>query len=134
MVMTKSSIEQAKSLQDEIVEMRRHLHSQPELSFHEHQTASLAADKLDSLGYKVTRGVGKTGVIADIGSGTRIAIRADMDALPITEANNKAYVSQNSGVMHACGHDAHVACALAAAKIISGGKGELGGGIRMLMQ
>lgn len=132
--MTQSSVEQAKSLQDEIVEMRRHLHEQPELSFHEHKTAGLMADRLGTLGYKVTTGVGKTGVIADIGSGTRIAIRADMDALPIVESNKKAYVSQNSGIMHACGHDAHMACALAAAKILSGVKGDLGGGIRMLMQ
>jgi len=129
-----SVLDQAKKLQPEIVDLRRHLHSEPELSFYEHKTAELAANKLDGLGYKVKRGVGKTGVTADIGTGTTVAIRADMDGLPIDEATQKAYSSKNKGVMHACGHDAHVSCALAAAKILSGEKQELNGRIRMLMQ
>jgi amidohydrolase len=129
-----SVLEQAKKLQPEIVDLRRHLHSEPELSFYEHKTAELAANKLDGLGYKVKRGVGKTGVTADIGTGTTVAIRADMDGLPIDEATQKSYSSKNKGVMHACGHDAHVSCALAAAKILSGEKQELNGRIRMLMQ
>jgi amidohydrolase len=125
---------QAGQLQDEIVKLRRHLHSEPELSFHEHKTAKLAADQLSTLGYKVKEKIGKTGVIADIGAGTRIAIRADMDGLPIQETNEQPYRSKNAGVMHACGHDAHVSCGLAAAKILAGRPGELGGSIRMLMQ
>jgi amidohydrolase len=129
-----SVLDQAKKLQTEIVDLRRHLHSEPELSFYEHKTADLAAKKLDGLGYKVKRGVGKTGVTADLGTGTTVAIRADMDGLPIDEANQKGYASKNKGVMHACGHDAHVSCALAAAKILSGEKQELNGRIRMLMQ
>lgn len=127
-------LEQAKELQDEIVELRRHLHSEPELSFHESKTSELAANKLDSLGYKIKRGVGKTGVIGDIGKGTMVAIRADMDGLPIDEANKKSYTSKNKGVMHACGHDAHVSCGLAAAKILSKEGSDLGGAIRMVMQ
>lgn len=130
-----TTLEQAKELQREIVKLRRHLHSEPELSFHEHKTADLAADKLATLGYAVKRGVGKTGLYGDIGKGTRVAIRADMDGLPIDEANeDKSYRSKNRGVMHACGHDAHVSCALAAAKILAGRASELGGSIRMLMQ
>ena len=129
-----SVLEQAKNLQNEIVELRRHLHSEPELSFHETKTAELSANKLEGLGYKIKRGAGKTGVIADIGKGTMVAIRADMDGLPIDEANQKAYTSKNKGVMHACGHDAHVSCGLAAAKILAKESPDLGGSIRMVMQ
>lgn len=127
-----SSLEKAKSLQAQIVDLRRHLHAHPELSFHEFETAKLAADKLEKLGYAVKRGVGKTGVTADMGKGTTIAIRADMDGLPIAEANQKAYQSKNEGVMHACGHDAHVSVGLAAAEILA--TDELTGKIRMVMQ
>jgi amidohydrolase len=129
-----SVLDQAKKLQDEIVDLRRHLHSEPELSFYEQKTADLAANKLDGLGFAVKRGVGKTGVTADIGKGTMVAIRADMDGLPIDEANQKGYASKNKGVMHACGHDAHVSCALAAAKILAKESPDLKGRIRMLMQ
>jgi amidohydrolase len=125
-------IDSARKLQNEIVELRRHIHQNPELSFLENQTARLAADKLQELGFKVREQVGKTGVTADIGKGTMIAIRADMDGLPIEETNQVSYCSKNKGVMHACGHDAHVSCALAAAKILSAEK--LDGAIRMLMQ
>lgn len=128
------TLQQAKELQNEIVDLRRHLHSEPELSFHETKTAALAADKLSTLGYNIKRGVGKTGLYGDMGTGTRIAVRADMDGLPIQETNPTAYCSKNANVMHACGHDAHVSCALAAAKILAGAGKELGGGIRMLMQ
>jgi len=134
MTTTTSPLEQAKQLQKEIVDLRRHLHSHPELSFHEHETAKLAGEKLSALGFQVKRDVGKTGLFADMGKGTKIAIRADMDGLPIDETNPTAYKSKNPGVMHACGHDAHVSCALAAAKILSGSASELKGSIRMLMQ
>lgn len=132
MPMTMTSLDQAKELQKEIVDLRRHLHEHPELSFQETETAKLAADRLKELGFAVKTGVGKTGVIGDIGSGKTVAIRADMDGLPIEEAHNRNYHSKNAGVMHACGHDAHVSCALAAAKILS--KKDLGGRLRMLMQ
>jgi len=134
MTTTTTALEQAKQLEQEIIELRRHLHEQPELSFHEHKTADLAAEKLTGLGYTVKRQVGKTGLFGDIGQGTCVAIRADMDALPIQETNEKSYRSKNEGVMHACGHDAHVSCALAAAKILAGNARDLKGGIRMLLQ
>src|ERR1700677_1612844 len=104
---TTCALTQAKELQKEIVELRRHLHSEPELSFDEHKTADLAAEKLSGLGFQVKRKKGKTGLYGDLGKGTRIAIRADMDGLPIQETNETAFRSKNAGVMHACGHDAH---------------------------
>src|SRR5262249_49942116 len=112
---TTNFLDRARLLQDEIVTLRRHIHEHPELSFQEFETSKLCADKLDQLGYKVRTGVGKTGVIADLGTGVTVGIRADMDGLPIEESKDKSYHSKNAGVMHACGHDAHVSCALAAA-------------------
>jgi amidohydrolase len=134
--MTKSLdvVDKAKKLQSEIVELRRHLHQNPELSFHEFETAKLTAQKLEAAEFRVKKGVGKTGVIGDLGEGPVIAIRADMDALPIAEKNNTAYTSKHAGVMHACGHDAHVACAMATAKILAASGARLNGSIRMLMQ
>lgn len=128
-------LEKAKKMQPQIVELRRYLHAHPELSFHEFETAKLSAEKLAQLGYSVKTGVGKTGVVGDFGkndSGVTIAVRADMDGLPIEETNKASYLSKNKGVMHACGHDAHVSCGLAAAEILTGE--EVGGRIRMLMQ
>jgi amidohydrolase len=126
-------LDQARQLQTEIVSVRRHIHAHPELSFEEKETAAFAADKLKALGFAVKTGVGKTGVVAELGSGQRtVAIRADMDGLPIAESNKVEYRSRNEGVMHACGHDAHVSCALAAAKILAAEK--LPARLRMLMQ
>lgn len=127
-------VARAKELQPDIVKLRRHLHQHPELSFHEFETAKLAADQLDKLGYKVKKGIGKTGVIADIGKGPLLAIRADMDGLPIDEKSVTAYTSKNPNVMHACGHDAHVSCAIATANILTKQMDGIPGGIRMLMQ
>jgi amidohydrolase len=132
-------LDKARQLQHEIIGLRRHIHQYPELGFQEHNTAQLAADRLKELGFQVRSGVGKTGVVADLGSGKdgkhehnrTIAIRADMDALPINEAASP-YRSKHDGIMHACGHDAHVACALGAAKIIS--NLDFPGRVRMLMQ
>ncbi len=131
---TSDVIDQAKKLQPEIVELRRYLHQYPELSFQEHETAKLAAEKLEGAGFRVKRAVGKTGVTADIGNGPTVAIRADMDALPIEEKNQTAYRSKITNVMHACGHDAHVACGIATAKILASQKSKLKGAVRMLMQ
>lgn len=127
------TLKQARELQQEIVELRRTLHAHPELSYREIQTSRLAADKLTDLGFEVRTGIAKTGVIADKGTGSpTIAIRADMDALPLTEENDLPFKSQTEGVMHACGHDAHVSCALAAAKILA--QDTLPGRLRMIMQ
>lgn len=122
----------ARKLQPDIVSNRRQIHARPELSFHEHQTAAFAADRLEQLGFKTTRGVGGTGVVADFGEGKTVLIRSDMDALPGFEANRCDYVSQVDGAMHACGHDAHVACVLAAAEILTAIQPP--GRVRILMQ
>lgn len=130
---TKSTVvENARDLLPEIIKDRRYLHENPELSFAEFETAGFAAKRLAELGFDVKEKVGKTGVTADIGSGKTIAIRADMDALPIEEANKTVYKSKNHGVMHACGHDAHVGIAMACAKLLAKDKPQ--GRIRMLMQ
>ena len=126
-------LKQAHAISEEIIEWRRDFHAHPELGFDVHRTASIVADELEKMGYRVRRGVGKTGVVADIGEGGKtVAIRADMDALPILEQNEAEYVSQNPGKMHACGHDSHTAMALGAAMILA--KEKLPGRIRFLFQ
>lgn len=103
----------------EAVAWRHHLHKHPELAYRERQTADFVAAQLERFGLTVHRGLGGTGVIGTLTRGTSrrtIAIRADMDALPMDEKNNLPYASSHAGVMHACGHDGHVAIALAAAR------------------
>ena len=95
-----------------IISTRRDIHQHPELAFNEHRTAKLVAERLKSLGIEVQTGIGKTGVVGSLRgkyNGKTIALRADMDALPIQETGNLAYKSQNDGIMHACGHDGHTA-------------------------
>ncbi len=131
---TMSLLDQSKELQAEIIEVRRHLHQYPELSFEEVETSKLAAERLKELGYAIKTGIAGTGITADIGSGARtIAIRADMDALPVEEAKDRPYRSKREGVMHACGHDAHVSSALAAAKLLAREE-TLPGRVRIIMQ
>ncbi len=123
----------AKALQKQMSAWRRDIHSYPELSFQEHRTAETIATILQEMGYRVQPGVGKTGVVAELGAGHPVvAIRADMDALPIKEANKVPYKSKNKGVMHACGHDVHVAIALGTAQMLTEEK--LSGTIRFLFQ
>ena len=121
-------------LQEELIEWRRDFHMHPELGFKEIRTSSLVAQELEKLGYRVRRNIGRTGVMAEIGSpdGPCIAIRADMDALPILEANDVPYRSQVDGNMHACGHDAHTAMALGAATLLA--RRALPGRVRFLFQ
>jgi len=113
-------LSKAQNIADEIIRLRRDIHQHPELSFQEFRTAALVADTLQEIGIDVQTGVGRTGVIGRIGSGDgpTIAIRADMDALPIVEKNDVAYCSQNEGVMHACGHDSHTAMLLGVAHLL----------------
>ncbi len=127
-------LKQSYRIQEEIIEWRREFHMHPELGFHEVRTAARVADELEKLGYRVRRGVGRTGVVADRGGegGRCIAIRADMDALPIVEENDVAYKSQNAGTMHACGHDSHTAMALGAATLLA--HEEFPGKVRFLFQ
>jgi len=102
----------------DLVDWRRHLHARPELAFDETETAAFVADKLRSLDIEVTEGLGGTGVVGRLSKGTSdrsIGLRADMDALAITEANTFAHASRHKGRMHACGHDGHTAMLLGAA-------------------
>ena len=106
----------------ELIDMRRHLHAHPELSFEEHETAAYVAERLAHWGYEVTRNVGGLGVVGRLrgGEGGRsIAIRADMDALPIQEATGLPYASTTNGKMHACGHDGHTTMLLGAAEYLA---------------
>jgi amidohydrolase len=126
-------LKQAHAISEELIEWRRDFHMHPEIGFELHRTSKIVADELEKMGYRVKRGVGKTGVVAEIGQGGKvIAIRADMDALPILEQNDFEYVSQNQGMMHACGHDSHTAMALGAALLLS--KEKLPGRVRFLFQ
>jgi len=126
-------LKQAHAISEEIIEWRRDFHAHPELGFDVHRTAGIVADELEKMGYRVRRGVGKTGVVADIGEGGKmVAIRADMDALPILEQTGTEYASKNEGKMHACGHDSHTAMALGAALLLS--KEKLPGRVRFLFQ
>jgi len=127
-------LKQAHHIQEEIIEWRRDFHMHPELGFHEIRTSARVAEELEKLGYRVRRGVGRTGVVADLGNedGPCIAIRADMDALPILEANDVPYKSQTDGTMHACGHDSHTAMALGTATLLA--KEKFAGKVRFLFQ
>ena len=121
----------------ELVELRRDFHRHPELAFHETRTAQLVAERLRSLGLEVTTGVGRTGVVGLLSGGTNgrtVAIRADMDALPVAEEIESAYKSQNPGVMHACGHDGHTAAALSVATLLARRRAELRGSVKFLFQ
>jgi amidohydrolase len=136
--MIKEQIQQlSKNIFKDVVANRRHLHSHPELSFHEVETSAFVAKKLDELGLKYQR-MADNGLVALIKgekpSDKVIALRADMDALPIIEANEVPYKSQNNGVMHACGHDVHTSSLLGAAKILTELKSQFGGTIKLIFQ
>ncbi len=122
----------------EIVALRRRIHRNPELAFEEHETAALVAETLGALGgVAVQTGVAKTGVVATVEGGKpgpALALRADLDALPIREANTFDFASARDGTMHACGHDAHTASLLGTAKILHAIRDELRGSVRLLFQ
>ncbi|MGB9521691.1 MAG: M20 metallopeptidase family protein [Anaerolineales bacterium] len=126
-------LEKAQLISDQLVQWRRQIHRHPELGFQEHQTARLVADTCRQLGWRVRENVGKSGVIAELGEGKPcIGLRADMDALPIQEANLVDYASEVAGVMHACGHDAHTAMLLGVATLLA--KEKFPGRVRLLFQ
>jgi amidohydrolase len=135
-------LERIKSLSqeysNEVVKMRRHLHANPELSYHEYNTVGYVAGMLRAFGIEPTEGIATTGLIAEIkgrnpGKKT-VALRADMDALPIAETNEVPYRSKNPGVMHACGHDVHTSSLLGTARILNAIKDEFEGTVRLLFQ
>lgn len=128
----------AKAYKEEVIQTRRHLHANPELSFHEYKTAAFVKERLLEIGVTKIESKADTGWAALIegknpGKKT-LALRADMDALPIIEANDVSYKSQNPGVMHACGHDAHTSSLLGAAKILNEIKGQFEGTIKLIFQ
>ena len=137
--------QQAKEIEAKVIEWRRDFHQNPELGNREYNTGVKIADHLKSLGIKVQYPVAKTGVVGILEGGKPgpvIALRADMDALPVTERNSLPFASkvktifngQETGVMHACGHDAHVSIMMAVAEILAKNKSELKGTIKFLFQ
>lgn len=136
--MIKDKIQQLSAeIFNDVVANRRHLHAHPELSFHEVETSVFVARKLEELGLEYHK-MADTGLVAlikgDKPSDKVVALRADMDALPITEANDVSYKSQNIGVMHACGHDAHTSSLLGTARILTELKAEFGGTVKLIFQ
>ncbi len=120
-----------------ILSFRHYLHQHPELSFKEYHTAEAIAAKLAETGYEVQTNIGQTGVVAVLDSGKpgkTVGLRADMDALPLTEETNLEYKSVNSGVMHACGHDGHVATLLLAANVLRHYTNSFAGQIKFIFQ
>jgi amidohydrolase len=126
-------LQRARSIESQLVNWRRDFHMHPELGFQEERTAGRVAEILKNLGYCVRAHIGRTGVVGETGEGSpMVAVRADMDALPIQEMNKATYASQVPGVMHACGHDAHTAMVLGAASLLA--KEEFPGTVRFLFQ
>ena len=128
----------ASNLHEEIRTIRRHIHQNPELSFQEFNTQNYVWEQLDAIGIANKQKIANTGIVAIIEgknpSKKVVALRGDMDALPIIEANDLPYKSNNNGVMHACGHDVHTSCLLGAAKIINQLKGEFEGTVKLVFQ
>jgi len=127
----------ANNIYPTIVANRRHLHMHPELSFFEHDTSAFVKSELDKIGiaWRAMAGTGVVGIIkGEKPSDKVVALRADMDALPITEASDISYKSCNNGVMHACGHDAHTASLLGTAAILQSLKSDFGGTIKLIFQ
>ncbi len=122
-------------IKEYILQIREYFHEYPEVSFKEYKTADKIEEELKAMGLTPKR-ITETGIIADIkGKGNKtVAIRADIDALPVTEENRVPYVSRNEGVMHACGHDTHMAMLLGAARMLIADKEKLNGNIRLIFQ
>lgn len=138
MVMIDAVKDLAESLLPELIRIRRHIHQYPELSYLEYETVAFVASELDRLSIPYQKGIAGTGLVALIegrNPGKKcIALRADMDALPISEANDVPYKSRHEGVMHACGHDVHTACLLGAANILQQYKDRFEGTIKLIFQ
>jgi amidohydrolase len=129
--------EKISGIKDEMIRLRRDFHRHPELGLQEERTARVVADYLRNLGLEVFEGIGKTGVVGMLNGrspGKTVMLRADMDALPIQEINDVEYRSVNDGVMHACGHDGHMAILLGAAAVLSGMRDKLVGRVKFVFQ
>lgn len=129
--------EEALSLTEHLISLRRHFHQYPELSFKEFKTSEKIADYLERLGFEIKTGVAGTGVVGILRgqeSAPTVGIRADIDALPIQEMTKAEYSSKIPGVMHACGHDVHTTCALGASRLLASHKGELKGTVKVIFQ
>jgi len=130
-------LDEAKSLFTYTQTLRRDFHTHPELGFREIRTGGIVAKELEALSIEVTKGIGKTGVVGLLEGakpGPTLLLRFDMDALPITEDTGAEYASQNSGTMHACGHDGHTAIGLTVAKILNAHKNEIAGTVKFCFQ
>ena len=130
-------IEEAQELFEYTRRLRRDFHRFPEIGFNEVRTSGIVADELRSLGLEVITGIARTGVMASLEGarpGPVILLRFDMDALPINEETGAEYASQNPGVMHACGHDAHTAIGLSVARILHAHRQELSGAVKLVFQ
>jgi amidohydrolase len=128
---------EAEALREQLIDWRRDFHRHPELAFQERRSAEVIAHALRELGYDVETGVAKTGVVALLSGdkpGPVVMARFDMDALPVLEANETDYVSQNRGVMHACGHDGHMAIGLGVATLIARHRDGLSGTLKLVFQ
>lgn len=135
--MTIDFISEANAMRDELVARRRDLHMHPETAFEEFRTAGIVAEELNKLGLEVQTGVGKTGVVAILEGdkeGPTVLVRADMDALPVNEANQVDYASTVPGKMHACGHDGHTTIALGVAKLFTQHRDKIAGRIKFVFQ
>ncbi len=132
----KEAKKEAKKISDWIIEIRRELHRHPELMYEEFKTSELVRRELDKLGIPYESPIAKTGVLGTIGNGNGpcVALRADMDALPIHEETDVPFKSEIDGKMHACGHDCHTSMLLGAAKILKENEKNVNGTIKLLFQ
>ena len=135
--MKMSFLDEVEAYSNKVIEIRRMIHRNPELSYHEFETAKLIAEQLENDGIETRRGVGGTGVLGILYGKNRdrtIGLRADMDALPVQEQTGLPFSSKNEGVMHACGHDSHVAMLLGAAHVLAQHREELPNNVKFIFQ
>jgi amidohydrolase len=125
------------ALREQLIKWRRDFHMYPELGFQEHRTAGIIADRMQALGFRVQTGIANTGVVGLLDGrqpGPVVMMRFDMDALPITEENRTSYASRNPGVMHACGHDGHLAIGLGIATLLAQHRDRMAGTLKLVFQ
>jgi amidohydrolase len=136
-LITNSLIQQAMDMRDEMISWRRDFHQHPELGFQEKRTSGIIAQRMEDWGFDVQRAIAETGVVALLEGkeqGPVVLLRFDMDALPIQEQNTTSYASIHPGIMHACGHDGHMAIGLAVGRLLSIHKHQLRGGVKFVFQ